>query len=332
MKRVIDSHSTTSTRLTAASLLDYCTGNMTFRILLLGLLAVYAALAQNTSPSGPALPYHPVENWAKLPEGWNFGECSGVAVDKQDNVWIFNRGAHPVVEFDTHGNMLRAWKEVPIQSSHGIRVGADGNIWLVDVAGHKVLKMTPDGRVLMAIGGVGDKPGNQNSKDAFNRPTNIAFAPDGSFFVSDGYVNSRVVKYSKDGDYLQQWGQKGKADAEFSLVHDVVFDSQGHLYVADRDNWRILIFDQDGKFLGKWTNVGDPWGLDYFAPENAIYMSDGANDRVVKLNMDGQITGTLGSHGRTPGKFFFPHSIAVDSTGALYVAEIRNWRVQKFVK
>lgn len=303
---------------------------MVLRCVLVGSLSIAAGVAQ--SLAAPALPYHVVENWAKLPPGWNFGECSGVSVDKSDNVWVFNRGPHPVVEFDSDGKMLQAWKEVPIVSSHGIRVGPDRNIWLVDVSGHKVLKMTPEGRVLMVIGGVGDKPTGQNSKDGFNRPTNLAFAPDGSFYVSDGYVNSRVVHFNKDGDYIGQWGQKGKADGDFQLVHDVVFDSQGRLYVADRDNWRIQIFDGDGKFLGKWTDIGDPWGLDYFAKENAIYMSDGANDRVIKLSLDGKVLGTLGSHGRTPGKFFFPHSIAVDSTGAIYVAEIRNWRVQKFIK
>lgn len=306
---------------------------MTSRILLFVALACSLEFGQTpNAPSGPPLPYYPVDGWAKLPEGWNFGECSGVAVDKNDNVWVFNRGLHPVVEFDSSGKMLRAWKDVPVKSSHGIRVDPDGNIWLVDVAGHKVLKMSAEGRVLMVIGAVGDAPGEQTSTDAFNRPTNIAFAPDGNFFVSDGYVNSRVVKFTNGGDYIKQWGSKGKGDSEFNLVHDVVMDSRGRLYVADRENSRIQVFDQDGKFLGKWTDIGAPWGLAYLARENAIYMSDGRNDRVVKLNMEGQVVGTLGSHGKSAGKFHYPHSIAIDSAGAIYVAEIRNWRVQKFVK
>jgi DNA-binding beta-propeller fold protein YncE len=283
-------------------------------------------------PTGPALNYHSVEGWAKLPAGWNLGECSGVTVDQDDNVWVFNRGPHPVIQFDKSGRMLRAWTEVPVKSSHGIRVDSEGNLWLIDVAGHKLLKMSPEGRVLMVIGGVGDAPGDQNSKDAFNRPTNIAFAKNGAFFVSDGYVNSRVVKFSKDGDYISQWGSKGPANGQFNLVHDAVFDSQGRLYIADRNNWRIQIFDQDGKFLGKWTGIGDPWGIDYVAKENAIYMVDGQNDQLVKLDMAGKVIGILGSHGKTLGKFHYPHAIAVDSTGAIYVAEIRNWRVQKFEK
>jgi DNA-binding beta-propeller fold protein YncE len=300
-------------------------------IALLALASGLIAQAPN-SPSGPALPYHVVKDWGKLPEGWNFGECSGVAVDKSDNVWVFNRGPHPVVEFDKSGKMLRAWTEVPVKSSHGIRVDDAGNIWLIDVAGHKMLKMSPEGRVLMAIGGVGDAPGTQTTKDSFNRPTNVAFGKDGTFFISDGYVNSRVVKYSKDGDFLKQWGEKGSGDGQFNLVHDAVIDKAGRLYIADRDNWRIQIFDQEGKFLGKWTNIGDPWTMEYVARENAIYMVDGQNDQLVRLNMDGQITGVLGSHGKTPGKFHFPHGVAVDSSGAIYIAEIRNWRVQKFEK
>jgi DNA-binding beta-propeller fold protein YncE len=278
------------------------------------------------------LPYHPVENWAKLPAGWNFGECSGVALDRNDNVWVFNRGPHPVIEFDSTGKMLQAWNDVPVKSAHGIRVDPEGNIWLIDVAGHKVLKMSPQGRVLMVIGAVGDAAGTQTSKDAFNRPTNVAFAPSGNFFITDGYVNSRVAEFTKAGQYVKQWGAKGTGDSEFNIVHDVVLDSRGRLYVADRENMRIQIFDQEGKFLGKWTGFGAAWGLAYAASENAIYVADGRNDRVVKLNMEGQVIGTLGEHGTTPGKFHYPHSIALDRTGAIYVAEVRNWRVQKFVK
>ena len=293
-------------------------------------LAVGRSTAQQASP--PSLPYRVIENWAKLPPGWNFGECSGVAVDRNDNVWVFNRGLHPVIEFDQNGKFLQAWQEVPVKSPHGIRVDPDGNVWLVDVAGHKILKMTRNGRVLMVIGGVGDSPGNNDSKEAFNRPTNIAFSPGGDFFVSDGYVNSRVVKFNRNGDYLSQWGRKGSADGEFNLVHDVVLDSMGRVYVADRENARVQIFDQDGKFLGKWTDIGAPWGLSYVPGENVLFICDGVNDRVEKVDLNGHVLGILGSHGKTPGQFSWPHSIAVDHQGSIYVAEVKNWRVQKFVR
>lgn len=295
------------------------------RAVLASLLAVACALAQ-------PLPHKVVKDWGHLPEGWNLGETSGVAVDKNDNVWVFNRGPHPVIEFDKNGAMLRAWKEVPVVSSHGIRVDDEGFVWLIDVAGHQVIKMTPEGRFVMRLGGVGGAPGNDDTKEAFNRPTGIIFAPGGDFFVSDGYVNSRVVKYNRNLEFQSKWGSKGTADGQFNLVHDVALDAKGRLYVADRNNARVQIFDQNGKFLGKWANVGTPWGLAYSRKEDAIYMCDGVNDRVQKVNLDGQVLGTLGGHGKVPGTFDFVHNIAVDSTGAIYTAEIKNWRVQKFAK
>lgn len=294
--------------------------------------ALPALLFSAELDNAPKLPHKLVKNWAQLPPGWNFGETSGVSVDKNDNVWVFNRGPHPVIQFDKTGKMLQAWKEVPIVSSHGIRVDPEGFVWLVDVAGHQLIKMTSSGRVVMRIGGVGGAPGNDETKEAFNRPTGIIFAPNGDFFLSDGYINSRVVKYNKDGDFLTKWGRKGTGDGEFNLVHDVALDSKGKLYVADRTNSRIQIFDQNGTFLGKWTNVGQPWGLTYYAKEDALYMCDGINDRIVKLDLNGNVLGTLSSHGKDPGRLDFPHNIAVDSTGAIYVAEIKNWRVQKFAK
>ena len=280
--------------------------------------------------SGPLLAHQLVNDWAKLPKGWNFGETSGVATDKQDNVWVFTRGSHPVMQFDRTGKFLQAWPDIKIVSSHGIRVDPDGNVWLIDVKGHVVIKCNSEGRVLMIVGNRQGVAGNNDSKDAFNEPTGIAFDKQGNFYVSDGYVNARVIKFNQDGEYITHWGKKGTGDGEFNLVHDVCFDSQERLYVADRNNQRIQIFDTNGKFLGKWTDIGAPWGIAYSAKENCIYMCDGVNNRIIKLNMDGQVIGTLSSYGKAPGKIDFAHNLALDSTGALYVAEIKNWRVQKF--
>jgi len=296
----------------------------------LALLMAASLPAYGQPQSGPPLPHGLVEGWPQLPAGWNFGEVSGVDVDRNDNVWVFNRGPHPVIQFDKNGKMLQAWKDVPVKSSHGIRIDPDGNVWLVDVAGNAIIKCSPQGRVLMVFANPGGAPGNNDSPYAYNRPTSLAFHPSGDFYVSDGYVNSRVVRYHKDGTYVRHWGKKGTGDSEFDIAHDVTIDRRGRVYVADRTNARVQIFDAGGGFLGKWTDLGSPWGLYYTPREDMIYMCDGVNNRVIKVNLDGQVQGVLGSFGKAPGKFDFAHHLAVDSAGSIYVAEIKNWRVQKF--
>jgi DNA-binding beta-propeller fold protein YncE len=307
------------------------------KILLFALATVLFSLAPASAAElkqGPPLPYHLVRDWAKLPKGMNFGEASGVDVDRNGNVWVFNRSEHPIVELDKHGEVIQAWNEhvLRVKGAHGARVDPDGNLWFIDRDGHVVFKTTPAGKILMLLGRQGIK-GDNDSKEYFNLPTNVAFAPNGDFFISDGYGNSRVIKFNKDGEYLLHWGKKGVGDGEFNLVHDVALDSRGRVYVADRSNSRVQIFDQNGRFLGKWTDVGQPWGLYYVSKEDALYMCDGLNNRIVKLNTEGQILGTLGSYGKIPGKLDYAHSIAVDQNdGSIYVSEIKNWRVQKWAK
>jgi DNA-binding beta-propeller fold protein YncE len=304
---------------------------MIIRLIFLLTALLIAPLTGAELKTGPMLPHRLVRNWAKLPPGWNFGECSSVSVDNKDNVWVYNRSKRPVIELDKDGNVLQSWGEDVMTGPHGIKVDADGFVWTVDRTGQVVFKLTPLGRVLMTIGRVG-YPLDNNSKDGFHDPTAIAFAPNGDMYVSDGYVNSRVIKFNKDGDYLLHWGKKGTGDGEFDLPHDVALDSRGQVYVADRGNKRVQIFDANGKFLRKWTDVGTPWGFHYVAKENVLYMCDASNSRVVKLSLDGQVLGVLGSFGRVQGKFgpAGPHHMAVDSTGAIYVAEIQNRWVQKF--
>jgi DNA-binding beta-propeller fold protein YncE len=274
-------------------------------------------------------------DWAQLPKGYNFGECSGVDIDKQGNVWVFNRGHWPVIEFDRSGKMLRSWTEETfrVKSAHGMRVGPDGNLWAVDVEGHVVFKMTPEGRVLMVLGNRQTTPGNNESEDGFNRPTNVGFLPNGNFLVADGYVNSRVVEFNAAGEHVRHWGKKGTGDGEFNLVHDVAVDNHQRIYIADRNNERVQVFDDKGKFLAKWTGMGSPWGLYYVAKDNAIYMCDGKYNRILKLNMEGQVQGVLSSWGKAPGKLDYVHSIAVDpEDSSIYTVEIKNWRVQKWIR
>ncbi|MSU66180.1 MAG: 6-bladed beta-propeller [Opitutus sp.] len=285
--------------------------------------------------SGPALPYKVDPTWAKLPVGYNFGECSGVDVDKQGNVWVFNRGHWPLIQLDRSGKMLKAFSTDALHfvSTHGIRVAPDGNLWCADVDGHVLFKISPEGKILMILGNRQGVAGNNDAKDAFNRPTNTAFRANGNMYISDGYNNGRVVEYSSNGDYVGQWGKRGTGDGEFNLVHDVAVDSKGLVYVADRTNERIQVFDANGKFLAKWTNIGAPWGIYYAAKENAIYMCDGKNGRIMKFDLEGKVLGVLSSYGRAPGKLDYVHSIAVDpADGSLYTVEIKTWRVQKWVK
>ena len=257
-------------------------------------------------------------------------ESVSVDVDSDDNVWVFHRGERKVMQFDRHGKVLDAWEDMPIESAHGLQVDAENNIWLVDVSGHRVMKCDRNGRILMVIANAGMGTGENDAPYGFNRPTGLAFAPNGDFYVSDGYVNSRVVKYTKDAQYITHWGAKGTGDGQFNLVHDVTVDKDGLVYVADRTNARVQVFDPNGKFLAKWDDVGNPWGLHYVESQNAIYMADGHNNRILKLNLKGKVLGVLSQFGKAQGDLDFAHHLTVYSTGAIYVTEIKNWRVQKF--
>ena len=166
----------------------------------------------------PSMHYKVNPDWPTLPPGWNFGEVAGVAVDGKGHVFVFHRGEHSIMEFTPEGRMVRSWGEGLFIRPHAIRVDPEGNIWTVDNDTHQVLKMDPSGRIRMVVGRRGQ---SGESDELFNRPTDVAFAPNGDFYVSDGYVNSRVVKFSKEGRYITAWGKKGDGDGEFNLPHSV---------------------------------------------------------------------------------------------------------------
>jgi len=292
--------------------------------ILAGLLGVAAAQQEKL----PDLGYQAAPEWPQLPAGWNFGETSGVDTDSRGHVYVFNRGPHPIVEFESNGKFVRSWGDAMFTRSHGLRLDHQDNIWAVDVDGHVVLKMNPQGRVVMVLGRRGQSGTNQTN---FNRPTDVAVASSGDFYVADGYGNSRVVKFSRDGNFLLEWGKKGTAQGEFDLPHTVVLDARGRVYVGDRENRRVQIFDPNGKFLAEWKHVGSPWGLD-MTPDQRLFLADGYNNRVLLLNLEGQILGSLGGPGKLPGQFAFAHAIAATNGGELYVAEILNWRAQKFLR
>ena len=295
------------------------------RLFLISFLAAVAALSE---PNYPALSYEVDPNWPVLPAGWNLAETPAVSVDEKENVYVFHRGAHPIMVFNKDGKFLRSFGDGVYSATHGLRVDHEGNIWTTDVDHHVVLKMDSNGRIRMVLGRKGDA---SEAEDRFNRPTDVAIAPNGDIYVSDGYGNSRVVQLAKDGTFIRAWGKRGVGEGEFNTPHGIALDKQGRVYVADRENFRIQIFDGDGKFLQQWNHVGSPWGL-YITPDQSLYMTDGYNNRVLKLNLDGQILGSLGEHGKLPGQFELCHHLAVGPiTQSLYVGEITNWRVQKFL-
>jgi DNA-binding beta-propeller fold protein YncE len=293
----------------------------------LWLLAVPTGPARaDDGPTGKFPDYQPVPGWPKLPDGVKFGPVSAVATDSADRVFVFHRGKHPVVVFDRDGKFLRSWGDDYIKAAHGLRIDRDNNVWITDTGFHQVLKFDAEGKLLLALGNKG-QPGAD--PDRFDRPTDVAVAATGEFYVADGYGNARVLKFSKEGKLLKQWGTKGKGPGEFNLPHAICLDAQGKVYVADRENNRIQVFDADGNFLAQWTESGAPYGL-FLTRAGQMFVADGLANWVKVLDGDGKALGRWGGPGKGPGQFALPHMLCVDSQGAVYVAEVNGQRVQKF--
>ncbi|MCX6619675.1 MAG: peptidyl-alpha-hydroxyglycine alpha-amidating lyase family protein [Acidobacteria bacterium] len=311
-------------------------------LLVLSSLAVLSAQAPI-----PPLGYRVAPEWPQLPPGWNFQETAATAVDtRNSHVYVIHRGQHPVMEFDQDGRFLRSFGDGLFERPHAIRIDAEGFIWTVDDGAHTVLKLDASGRVRMVLGRwkapssavapVETPPSwairtiTDQDLLKFNRPTDVAFDPAGNIYVADGYGNSRVVKFSREGKFLREWGRRGREPGEFNTPHAIAVDQRGRVYVADRENYRVQVFDGDGKFLHQWRNLGSPWGLQ-ITPQQELYMADGYNGRVLKLTLDGAIVGTFGSMGKLPGQLLFVHHLSVAPDHSVYTAEILNWRPQKFV-
>jgi DNA-binding beta-propeller fold protein YncE len=229
-------------------------------------------------------------------------------------------------EFDENGKFVRSLGEGLFDHPHGLRVDRDDNIWTTDDSNHTVLKLSPSGKVLMVLG----RRNNGGEADwLFNKPADVAFAKNGDIFVADGYGNSRIVKFDRDGNFLKAWGSYGSEPGQFILPHSVVIDASDRVYVGDRENARIQIFDTEGRFLTQWTGIGYPYGL-YITPDQHVWMIDGGFDRVIELDQAGKILGSLGSPGHKPGQFAWGHFLAFGSDHQLIVADVLNWRFQVF--
>lgn len=326
----------------------------------------------------PEIRYAAVPDFFKMPADLFFGEVAGVSVNSKGHVFVFSRGnttgpaygaaGAQLLEFDRDGKFVReighnlyAWS-----FAHSVKVDKQDNIWVVDKGSDMVVKFNPEGRVLMVFGRKQEasdegteplkhpKPPLPPVDGMFRQVTDVAWDAAGNAYISDGYINSRVAKVDKDGNWVKSWGEPGNGPGQFSVPHSIGVDDSGNIYVADRGNGRIQVFDGDGKFLRQITiNVpapadarpaignkptattgtmspGAPWTICITpGPKQVLYTSDAYPGRVYKLSLDGKVLGMFGKAGKQPGQFGWIHEIACPSENELYVAEILNWRVQK---
>lgn len=280
---------------------------------------------------------HGPEGWGKLPPGWQFGDVAAVGVDRQDRVYCFNRGKHPMIVFDRDGDFLKSWGEDVFKHAHGVHMGPDDTIWCTDDGDHTVRQCSLDGKVLLEIG-IPGRPAPFLGGKPFNRCTHTALSPKGDIYVSDGYGNACVHKYDPAGRLLRSWGGPGCDPGQFNLPHNICCDADGWVYVADRENHRIQVFDGNGRYEAQWNNMHRPSGL-YMTPGkcpicyigeigpyldiNRAYPNLGP--RISITDHKGKLLARLGkipTAGTGPGQFLSPHGLAVDSRGDLYVGEV----------
>ena len=353
------------------------------RIWLAALLALWSTqgLAQ---PAVPEIAFDSAPDFLKLPPDLYLGEPSGVAVNSKGHIFVFSRGgaatgpayaetAAQLLEFGPDGKYLReigknlyAWS-----FAHAVRVDAHDNIWAVDKGSDMVVKFNPAGRVAMVWGRKMEASDEDTGPwkhpnpplpaidGRFRQPTDVTWDPAGNAYISDGYVDSRIAKIDKDGNWVKSWGERGSEPGQFSTPHGIGADAQGNIYVADRSNRRIQVFDGDGKFLRQFTidapvpadarmvfgnkypdpmasNVppllkpGAPWVICITPPPHQVlYTADAFPGRIYKLSLDGKVLGMLGKAGKEPKAFGWIHAMACPSENTLFVGEIINWRVQK---
>lgn len=276
-------------------------------------------------------------DWAKPPDGWWFGEVPAVGVDRHDRVYVFSRSEHPMMVFDRDGNFIKSWGEGLFTRPHGVHIAPDDTIFLTDDGSHTVRQFDLDGKLLLTIGTAG-KPAGIMSGEPFHRCTHSALAPNGDIYITDGYGNARVHKYAPDGRHLFSWGGPGSGPGEFNVVHNIICDSDGWVYVADRENHRIQVFDGNGRYQTQWNNIHRPNGLAFtecgckrcYIGENGPALAvnkhwPNLGPRITILDGEnGNVLQRLGgwTAGNAPGQFVAPHGVAVDSRGDIYLGEV----------
>jgi sugar lactone lactonase YvrE len=302
-------------------------------------------------------PYRAEAGWAQMPAGRTWGSTSAVGIDKQGNIWVGERcGANtcagsslpPLLQFDRSGRLLKSFGAGTLIFPHGFDVDPEGNIWVTDAQGkdgrgHQVLKFSPDGALLLALGKAG-VPGD--GPDTFNQPSDVVVAASGDIFVADGHdssSNARIVKFAKDGRFIKTWGKRGSAPGEFDTPHTIAIDSRGRVFVGDRANNRIQIFDQEGNFIEAWKQFGRPSGIDIDV-KDTIYVTDSESN--TKRNPGWKRGIRIGS--ARDGKFvaFIPdpepqpdasatsgaEGVAVDADGTVYGAEVGPKGVRRYTR
>jgi peptidylamidoglycolate lyase len=325
------------------------------------LLGAWGAAAQQKGGEEETGPYDVQAQWPKpLPntDGWTWGSTAGVFAETPDRIFIFQRGLLPALKdaagpggslparvatsaqprlenclivVDRNGQLVEAWTQHDklFKRPHKVLISPydpEKHVWLVDDGAHQVFKFTHDGKQLVMTLGEAGVPGNDDKH--FDRPTDLAWLPDGTFFVTDGYNNTRVVKFDKTGKYLLAWGKKGTGPGEFNTVHGIAIDNQRRIYVSDRSNSRIQIFDENGTYLGEWRNIRSPYHL-YMSADQHLWVADGVTNKILEYDLSGRLLTSWGTFGSFPGGLWGVHQFSVDQDGNLFLAEVFNGRAQK---
>jgi peptidylamidoglycolate lyase len=300
--------------------------------------------------------YELVKDWPKLPGNFALGNPTGVGIDTNQNVFIFHRagrnwplfGSMPNTNIASNtillldrlnGKILNSWGGNLFIMPHGLTVDKNNNVWVTDVGLHQVFKFSHDGHLLMKLG-ESKIPGNDSAH--FNRPTDVAVADDGSFYVSDGYENSRIIKFSPLGKYLFEWGEKGSNKGEFNIPHGIDLDEKGNVYVADRENSRIQVFDSSGKFLNQWSekSFGNICSVAFDKIKEKLIAVDDVTffklkhrgSDIIIFDSAGIVQTRLGRSGFYDGPLCWYHDVAIDNEESIYIGDILGNKIQKFKK
>ena len=308
------------------------------------------------SPDYPRInlaPWYQVDpNWPAKPDEFVWEAVPGVAVDQSDHVWVFTRSQPPIQVYTSDGQLVRSWGSDTIGNAHHLKIDDDGSVWVADIGLHIVRKFSPDGKILLTIGEPG-VPGDDERH--FDKPTDMAIASNGDVFISDGYGNNRIVHCDAHGKFIKAWGSLGTGPREFSLPHAIAIDSQDRLYVADRNNVRVMVYDTQGKLIDSWDNIVVPWGF-WMTPEDHIWVCGASPmpwrrdskypEAPLSCPPKDQVLMKFDPHGKLlqlwslpkgedekeqPGDVNWLHALALDSHGNIYVGDIIGKRAQKLV-